>query len=1634
MEQPNQNTGNEKVEESKQNTEIEKPNTEINNISSQNQIQEAKPEENIPELNSQQQNQNPQNNNPPQQVQQINQQDNQNPQNKNSSQQIQQINQQENQNPPSSNPPQQVEQINQQENQQQPMPQVQVQPPPVPKIVFTHPMNNYCSEEKIKEIQTCPPTSIFLIVQKRFDEVKYKLLDILRKHERYTLFSIYYKVYSSFLMNRQIGKDPQALFRAKDPSLRLKISDFDFSDVLNMLNCQLNIDEFSLILKSLTQKTNTLYSYDEFINKVYNIQKEENGQMRSIFQQCSFYFNDYLYSFRHYIQDNRIDYKNAFIRSCSGITTLTYELFNKFLDEIGFKIGHENEKQFIFSSLCDANYFHDHIDLKINTYVFQKTLFYIADLSDMTEEDFIKSGIVSVESLKKNTDWIKYIKNFTEETKELNKKNYQSLENIFKNIHEKCIRYDVKDLITYFAESGEDISPEGDIDIEVFKKLMNNIGVAYNLQFDSLISQFKDNKKRPPKGVLKLVDFLSIYNLFVEDININNDGSNEKSNVKFQEEENMQGSKVLPEEKVEYVHVNAHRKFTQQDIDYISEFCSSIADIIIEELNDSVTNFFTKRDKKGFFFLKEFKEILENDLAISLEGSEQDIEDFNIFFDFITADRMVQGNDIVKTKFLIHIITYYSGKDGPATQNKNIINNLDNSNQNNKVIFKEEEEINTKGTQAPNVNEKKSNENININEEINTNSSNINNINNINNHIDDNNRGLTEIINTDINTSAISFDKIMSNFAQYLFNNRIRFSAVFPSIDLEKVINNQTISADTLNAGFKNSGFEISDKEFAVLMSHFDPINNNKVMVEELKHEIAKYQPKYFNQRYQKVDQNIIQEQLVNTNFSAFNRDKSKNNLLNGMNKIQNFIIRNKISPDNFFYGRFCKKNRNGNFEVNREIWKNAFIPKDKIRSDFIPFLEAKEVDAIYTEMNPRLNESILLSKIIEYFNKYMKKDEKLIDYNDKTTLNETIKNEIKILFDNFDVTKTDQISFEDFYKCLKSVDHKATKLEAQNILAEHTNRNYANVDRNTFNEIIYNYIQKSLVIQKEEKDFIMNLFREADIDKNGYLTRNQIKYLINNKINCGLTDSELNDILDKVDERNENEIDIRDFIFMLDNINNNQNLNNLNEINTMSNNDNEALPIMNLNLNLNMHRKIRPKDFISLYTGLPLSFIPSFIREEQQKNNLLPSKCLKPLTKDDIIYEDIFPIETIIYADKKDNRNQLFGVIQSKKLKQFVPIINCKIYFDDYATGVSSPDETLFETPNSQFKVVGRLLKISLFNNMYNTFVGNAVSIDCIYKKEYQDRWYFEDDDSKYNNNIIIRYNGNNIEDIDVVFEFVLVIQKKVEQKLYTIETSCGWCAIPMTFLQNSRKEKLKIMGGSPFGVGDISENDIRKKRIGFIPKLATLFEGVIRSECPIRVKLFNDLSNEEKKNINYLPGLIVCHSAAMQMISLYRQELGEYILNHKDYLLKSIKDEFDLGNMFCKIADVPDAFRVMNEVWKEIVINGAPSDRKEDEDYLRFNFELYVKKINSVLYAERFKYNPLDPTELPRGDIKLMQDRDILLNSALRSGLDKKFNKLDYKMEDYSYKPLTMDEINGQKGNTILEKIDEMITLIGE
>lgn len=127
----------------------------------------------------------------------------------------QQVNQSQNAQPI----PQQQSQPQPQQNQI--VPQVQAQPPPQieHKIVFTYPMNNYFSEEKIEEIQSCPPTGIFKVITKRFNDIYNKIYNILRKHERYVLFELYYKLLNMFIVIRQYGRDPKSFFTKKSTKI-----------------------------------------------------------------------------------------------------------------------------------------------------------------------------------------------------------------------------------------------------------------------------------------------------------------------------------------------------------------------------------------------------------------------------------------------------------------------------------------------------------------------------------------------------------------------------------------------------------------------------------------------------------------------------------------------------------------------------------------------------------------------------------------------------------------------------------------------------------------------------------------------------------------------------------------------------------------------------------------------------------------------------------------------------------------------------------------------------------------------------------------------------------------------------------------------------------------------------------------------------------------------------------------------------------------------------------------------------------------------------------------------------------------------------------------------------------------------
>ena len=88
-------------------------------------------------------------------------------------------------------------------------------------------------------------------------------------------------------------------------------------------------------------------------------------------------------------------------------------------------------------------------------------------------------------------------------------------------------------------------------------------------------------------------------------------------------------------------------------------------------------------------------------------------------------------------------------------------------------------------------------------------------------------------------------------------------------------------------------------------------------------------------------------------------------------------------------------------------------------------------------------------------------------------------------------------------------------------------------------------------------------------------------------------------------------------------------------------------------------------------------------------------------------------------------------------------------------------------------------------------------------------------------------------------------------------------------------------------------------------------------------------------------------------------------------------------------------DSFKPMVELWNTIVVDGATNLEKKDELYWENNLIEFVNRVYSVLYAEKFKYDELDPAKMALGDPILMNDRLTLINSCIQIDKGKKTSK---------------------------------------
>ena len=1390
--------------------------------------------------------------------------------------------------------------------------------------------------------------NLFFDIQNRINEQKKKINTILSNHQKYNYFKIYYKIFSIL---RPFGEEPKRFFSQRDPNKTLHINLFDFSSVLSNFGVNLNPEELNLIIQTLNSKVNGQYNYDEFLKNVVSVQQKDNGTLWNIFHDCNYNFNDYLIDFRRYIKDNNINYKNEYSIACSNMLNINFEIFKKFLNKINFTLPHDEEIKYLYSNICDQNYQWDNVLNDIIKPINQQNLFNCIDLNEMTEEDFIKKGKMIKDSSTKG-NLIKNLKKFQdgpEENKNLYSNEYKQHEFLFKNIKTNLKKFQINDIVDYFENSNEDITDEGEIDVESFKKLMRNIDISENLHFFKLLNDFT-NKQKGPGSKVKLAEFVWVYKLFDEPPKNNNVTNNLQNNNKNNENksEEISTSKkdkvkdsIIDDKNKKIVYKTKNIEFTQEDIDHVRELSQFVADIIIDEKHKSIENFIRPLDNenKGYITLEKVKSIFRNDLEIEID----DNDSMKDFFDFIISDEKMNDEYIVNTNRLIQTLIKYGGRSGPK------IANLEGS------YVKSFEKVNLYEL---------SNQNNNTKEEKN------------------NNQTQSAPI------QIPEWEKIMKSFSDFITKNKIRFGQIFPSIYIHKVNDKQMISSFELQKGFQNASYPIEQNQINILLNKFDPVNRNNIRVIDLINIIKKYSPNYFDEPYQ--NKSMGTSALAQSNLPV-NQNFKTNIAINGIKKIKSYINNNKLQP-NAFFSKILNKNNMSDL-----IGKEEF--SSTLRNS-INDLKEEEVNQIFDIIDNDKDKQIEFSQLMNYFIMNNK--------NFSQNYNKSMQEIIHSLFESSDLDHDEMISGDDFHKCLQILNKKISKNDSNTILQKYNNNN-TSIAKKDFNTLVSKFVYNELGNQQREREQITQIFKDCDTEKNGYLTSKQLKYILKNKFNTDYTEEDINNLCDKASIVYNDLIDYNEFVNILEN---------LNVYNQPNNNENDL--IVN-NLGLNSFSKFHPKYYNSIFEMYPLTFTPSFIREEQKKLNLLLSSALKPKKETNgIFFSDIKPL-----IDKNpQNKKKTLNPVSCK--------IDSKISFVKYATGIPIPGINLFFVEKPTLEICHRLLKIGLYNTVTKTFIGNAISIECNSNKERPNRWVFEEDRTKFNNNIIIRYNDNDSDNINAIFEFVLVIKNSNDiSSNDSIEISCGWAYISLKEFMKEKEHKLEINGGNPLNPEKISVNDILKKG-GVITGLSSKLSGDDKSELKIKIKPFKELNSDDRKVIDFLPQNIVCHRAGIHLISLYRKIIGEYFLNNEGYGTKILDTNINLINSFGKICDCQDSFKKFIELWKELIIDGATSSERKNEVFLKNKFVMFNNRIYTVLFAEKFKYDVNDPTKIIT-DLKVIEDRNNLITSALKYDKSGKMNKVNYEqvINNSIFKPFSMSEISRSQINFI-GKYEEMTPYI--
>jgi len=396
----------------------------------------------------------------------------------------------------------------------------------------------------------------------------------------------------------------------------------------------------------------------------------------------------------------------------------------------------------------------------------------------------------------------------------------------------------------------------------------------------------------------------------------------------------------------------------------------------------------------------------------------------------------------------------------------------------------------------------------------------------------------------------------------------------------------------------------------------------------------------------------------------------------------------------------------------------------------------------------------------------------------------------------------------------------------------------------------------------------------------------------------------------------------------------------------------------------------------------MPQNYIASFTEELFSAGLHLPTCTLKPELGDGkFYYKNLFPPTANPAATAPAPKSHF-----AKFVRQGKNNLHLEIELDR-ATGVPLPDSLMVDSA----EIVGRELRITLFEENQDRFVGNCANLECRWTPEYEDRYYFDPNKLDKEQLVLVKVPNADLRDrannLQLVFELVNFLRNKHNPG--SVAMSAGFAKVPLSSLNKPQSLKLALQGGSPVKNKklDIHANDIRSKRRGFIPTIASIFEGKVTPKLELSVKPLDFAVKhlgEFSEEVELLPDLGIYHYPQLKLLSSFRQAMGRDAFSFYGSMANSINTQLQSEvyiKAFCHYLCVPQFAVLLSHFWNANVLQTFAKAAYEDKlDMLKLLFnELYptLKTIN-------FAFKKTHPTN-PEYGSPVHQDRMKILKGQL-------------------------------------------------